>query len=53
MKINPKSQVELYPRSQDPYVTQSDAEMIKIVKVIEIHFKNSECFIMIVAKKQC
>jgi len=35
MKINPKSHGKLYPRSRDPYVRRSDAEMIKIVREIQ------------------
>ena len=35
MEIKPKSQVKLEPKSRDPYIRRTDAEMIKIVKEIQ------------------
>ena len=35
MEIKPKSRVKLEPKSRDPYIRRTDAEMIKIVKEIQ------------------
>jgi len=35
MEIKPKSSVKLEPKSREPYIRRTDAEMIKIVKEIQ------------------